>query len=114
MTLALYMDHHVHGGISNGLRLRGVDVLTAFEDGAHQFTDPQLLDRATSLGRVFFSQDEDLLVEAARRQKSGEHFAGLLYAHQSLPVGRCIQDLEVIALASEPSELFDRVIYLPI
>jgi len=114
VTLALYMDHHVHGGISNGLRLRGVDVLTAFEDGAHQLPDPQLLDRATNLGRVLFSQDEDLLVEAARRQRSGEHFAGLLYAHQSLPVGRCIQDLEVIALASEPSELFDRVIYLPI
>ena len=78
MTLALYMDHHVHGGISNGLRLRGVDVLTAFEDGAHQLPDPQLLDRATNLGRVLFSQDEDLLVEAARRQRSGEHFAGLV------------------------------------
>ena len=33
MTVALYMDENVHGGITNGLRLRGVDIVTAQEDG---------------------------------------------------------------------------------
>lgn len=28
MALALYMDHHVPRAITDGLRLRGVDVLT--------------------------------------------------------------------------------------
>ena len=32
MSVALYMDEHVHRAITVGLRLRGVDVLTAQED----------------------------------------------------------------------------------
>ncbi len=33
MPIALYMDHHVPRAITLGLRLREVDVLTAYEDG---------------------------------------------------------------------------------
>jgi predicted nuclease of predicted toxin-antitoxin system len=67
MAVALYLDHHVSRAIATGLRLRGVDVLTAYEDGTNEFSDPALLDRATSLGRVLVSQDDDLLSEAKRR-----------------------------------------------
>jgi hypothetical protein len=58
------MDHHVPWAIATGLRKRNVDVLTTDEDGSAAFDDDRLLDRATSLGRVLFSQDEDLLVIA--------------------------------------------------
>lgn len=34
MPLALYMDHHVPRAITVGLRLRGVEVITAYEDGS--------------------------------------------------------------------------------
>ena len=46
MALSLYMDHHVPRPITNGLRLRGVDVLTAAEDGVAELEleDPDLLD----------------------------------------------------------------------
>jgi hypothetical protein len=44
MSLALYMDQHVPRAITVGLRLRGVDVLTAFEDGASDASDPVLQD----------------------------------------------------------------------
>jgi predicted nuclease of predicted toxin-antitoxin system len=81
VSVPLYMDVHVHQAITAGLRLRGVDVLTAQEDGARQLSDSGLLDRATALGRVLFSQDEDLLREATRRQQSRESFAGVIYAH---------------------------------
>ena len=46
MPLGFYMDHHVPSAITNGLRLRGVDVLTAHEDGTQRLEDPALLDRA--------------------------------------------------------------------
>ncbi len=58
------MDHHVPVAISEGLRLRGVDVLTAAADGTAEVDDQQLLARATELGRPLFSQDDDLLVVA--------------------------------------------------
>jgi predicted nuclease of predicted toxin-antitoxin system len=59
------MDVHVPAAITDGLRLRGVDVLTAQEDGTGEFFDSDLLDRATALGRVLFTQDKGLLREAA-------------------------------------------------
>jgi len=31
--LAFYMDHQVRGQITRGLRQRGIDVITAYEDG---------------------------------------------------------------------------------
>jgi predicted nuclease of predicted toxin-antitoxin system len=59
MSVALYMDEHVHRAITVGLRLRGMDVLTAQDDGQRNTPDNVLLDRAAELGRVLFSQDED-------------------------------------------------------
>jgi len=34
------MDRHVPAAITDGLRFRGVDVLTAFEDGTEEFGIP--------------------------------------------------------------------------
>ena len=68
------MDVHVPAAITRGLLLRGVDVLTAQIEGTTELEDPDWLDRATELGRVLFSQDEDLLAEATRRQRRKESF----------------------------------------
>ena len=62
MPIALYMNQHVSRAITIGLRLREVDLVTAYEDGASQLEDPDLLDRASALGRVLFTRDDDLLV----------------------------------------------------
>jgi hypothetical protein len=115
MSVKLYMDVHVRRAITVGLRLRGVNVLTAQDDGAAELDDPPLLDRATALGRVLFSQDDDLLREAARRQQTGETFAGVIYGHQlNVTIGRCIDDLELIANVTEPEEWANKVVYLPL
>jgi predicted nuclease of predicted toxin-antitoxin system len=109
------MDVHVPRPVTEGLRLRGIDVLTAQEDGAGEFYDSDLLDRATVLGRVLFSQDEDMLREAARRQHRGETFAGVIYAHQlKVTIGQCINDLELIAQCNEPEDFANWVEYLPL
>lgn len=111
----LYMDEHVPGAITRGLRLREVDVLTEQEDSAEEMPDLWLLDRATALGRLLFSRDVDLLAEATRRQRAGESFAGVVYAHQlEVTIGRCIEDLDLIAKVCDPAELADRVRYLPL
>ena len=55
------------------------------------------------------------LREAARLQQSGETFAGLVYGHQlNVTVGQCVDDLELIAQASEPAEWTNRLTYLPL
>jgi hypothetical protein len=115
MSLPLYMDVHVPYAVTHGLRIRGVDVVTAQEDGAAELEDPELLDRATALGRVLFTQDEDLLREGTRRQQAGENFAGVAYIHQlKLSVGPCVSDLELMAKVYEPADMANRIEYLPL
>ena len=109
------MDVHVPAAITRGLLLRGVDVLTAQIDGTTELGDPDLLDRATALGRVLFSQDEDLLAEATRRQRGGQSFGGVIYAHQlGITIGRAINDLEILAQAGTVEDFPSRVEYLPL
>jgi hypothetical protein len=109
------MDVHVPRAITEGLRLRGVDVLTSQADGTRRLSDPELLDHATALERVLFTRDEDLLREAAQRQERGIEFAGIIYAHQlKVTISQCIGDLEILALVGAPEDFANRVEYLPL
>ena len=115
MTVALYMDEHIHSSITVGLRFRDVDVLTVQEDRRSGISDTLLLDRATELQRVVFSQDQDFLIEAQHRQVEGIPFAGVIYAQQRIvTIGDCVRDLEIIAKASEPEDLVNMVQFLPL
>ena len=42
MSVRLYLDLRIRRAIRDGLRLRGVDVLAAQEDGAAELDDPEL------------------------------------------------------------------------
>jgi len=109
------MDVHVPAAITTGLRRREVDVLTAQTDNAGRLPDDVLLERATTLGRVLFTQDEDLLAEAGRRQSGGRPFAGVVYSHQlRVTIGQCVNDLELMAKVYEPADMADRVEHLPL
>ena len=115
MSLAFYMDEHVQRAMTSGLRLRGVDILTVQEDGRAGMPDPLILDRATELERVLFTQDDDFLAEANRRLQQGIDFPGVIYAHQMMvSVGDCIRDLELIAKAGEIKDMANSVRYLPL
>ncbi|HEY9849559.1 MAG TPA: DUF5615 family PIN-like protein [Leptolyngbyaceae cyanobacterium] len=115
MSLALYMDENVHRAITTGLQQRSIDVLTVQEDGLRSFPDPTILDRATELQRVLFTQDEDFLAEANRRQTEGIYFSGVIYAHKLIvSIGECVHDLEIIAKACDIEEFANRVQYLPL
>jgi hypothetical protein len=115
MGIALYMDHHVPRSITIGLRMRGVDVITAHDDGASAMGDPELLDRACELGRVIFSQDDDLVTEAVKRQRQHAGFGGVIYAHQlRMSIGALIHELEIIAKAGEPEDLINKIQFLPL
>ena len=74
-----------------------------------------LLARATQLGRVLVTQDEDLLSECAGMLRAGKHFSGLIYAHQlRVTIGRLVEDLALIAGATTRDEWRGRIEYLPL
>ena len=115
MPIKLYADHHVDFTIIKALRSRNVDIITALEDKAIRLKDPDLLDRASTLKRVLFTQDKDFLTEAAKRQKSGEYFYGVLFGSQKKAlVGRYIEDLEYLAKVGNPEDFESMLYYLPL
>lgn len=115
MTLAFYMDVNIPRAISDGLRARDVDVLTAQEDGAGRMADKDLLDRASALNRIVFTHDQDFLREAEQRQSKGIPFAGVIFVRQErVSIGECVSDLELAATVGQSAELANRVEFLPL
>ena len=114
MSIRFYMDVHIPLAVTEGLRRRGVDVLTSQEDGTTKMDDPDSLDRATGLGRVIYTQDVDFLAEANNRQQAGIPFAGVIYSPQlGITVGQSVNDLELIAKVNEPKDMANLVLYIP-
>jgi hypothetical protein len=104
----------VPAAITEGLRRRAVDVVTAKEDGSDRLEDDQLLERAANLGRVLFSQDEDLLSITHQWLKDGREFAGLVYAHQlNISIGKAIRDLELITKVFNLEDMLNRIEFIP-
>jgi hypothetical protein len=108
------MDVHVPQAITEQLRRRGVDVLTAIEDAAATLPDEELLERLHRLGRVLFTQDIGFKVLAEAWQRQGKPFSGLIFGHQlGGTIGQFVQDLELIAKASEPEEWLNAIEFIP-
>jgi len=109
------MDVHVPQAITDQLRRRGVDVLTAHEDGATTLPDDELLERVGVLKRVIFTQDIRFKALAEDWQQQGREFPGLIFGHQLRgTIGQYVKDLELIALGSEPEEWLNAVEHLPL
>ncbi len=115
MSLRFSFDHHVQGAVAHGLRQREIEVITAEDDQTKGYEDEALLARATDLGCVLVTNDEDFTVIAASWQAAGRSFAGIVYmTRQQIPYGKMIEDLQLIAEAYSPEEMANRVEYLPL
>jgi Domain of unknown function (DUF5615) len=115
MPANLYMDVHIPRAVTEQLRRRGVDVLTAYEDNASTLDDEVLLLRATQYDRILVTQDIGLSARASNWLTEGRHFAGVVFAHQmNITIGQLVRDLEMIALASLDGEFANHILHLPL
>src|SRR5580658_2323978 len=104
------MDVHVPRSVTDQLRRRGIDVVTAYEDNASTLEDEVLLLRATQYDRILVTQDIRLAARAHDWQAEGRHFSGVVFAHQlNITIGQLVRDLEMVALASLDRE-FDNLV----
>jgi hypothetical protein len=109
------MDVHGPRAATTALRLRGIDVLTAQEDGSAELDDGPLLKRTTELSRILVSQDEDLLREGTRLLREGCEFSGIVYAHQlRVTIGQMVTDIKIFAKATSREEWLGRIEYRPL
>ena len=104
----LYTDEHVSKVVVNGLRQRGVDVLTVAEVGMLGASDEEHLAFARREVRVLFTLDEDFL----RLHASGAEHAGLVCARQQTPVSETIYGLMLIYEVMAPDEMKGHLEYI--
>lgn len=115
MKVAYYFDHNVVRSITEACRSRGLNVLTAMEDGMHQQSDLEIVARATELGRAVFTQDADFIGIASVFLREQKPFAGVVFGHQrAVSIGKAISDLETIVEVLTSEELINQLIRLPL
>jgi predicted nuclease of predicted toxin-antitoxin system len=115
--LRLLIDEDVHGDIVAGLRRRqpALDVVRVQDVGLAHTPDPVILEWAAQQGRVVVSVDKKTLaVDAWDRVARGLPMPGVAILRILLSIGQAIQELELIALAGNPEDLRDQVVYLPL
>ena len=108
------MDVHVPQAITDQLRRRGVDVLTAVEDGRRDLSDEDILERARALNRVVFTQDIRFRALTEDWLRQGRPFGGLAFGHPLQgTIGQYVRDLELLAQTCDPAERANTIEYLP-
>lgn len=108
MTIKYYMDVHVKRAVTEGLRRRGVEVLTAQEADMQLAEDIEHIEYARRGGWIIFTNDVDFL----RLHASGVEHGGVAYCHQQTSIGQMIQGLMLIFQVLETEKMKNRVEYI--
>ena len=103
-----YTDDHVAKPVAQGLRQRGIEVLTAVEANMLGASDQEQIKRALDEGRVIFTQDDDFL----RLHAAGIEHAGIVYAPQQTSIGEIVRKLMLIYQVLDAEDMRGHVEYL--
>jgi hypothetical protein len=107
--IRFFMDQHIPGPASQGLRRHGVDMLTAQEAGRCGLPDADQLAFATAGGRVLVSFDSDFLA----LHQSGVRHAGIAWCpERKYSVGQLIQALLLVHGVLDADAMRNHVEYL--
>jgi hypothetical protein len=98
---AVFTDNHVQQAVVDGLLRAEWDVVRAIDVFPGGTADAVLLEHAAREGRVFVTNDEDLLAIAAAWLDKGRSFPGLVYWHEDdytvMTTGEILRAFEALA-----------------
>jgi Domain of unknown function (DUF5615) len=115
--LRLLSDEDVPASIALGLRKRhpGLDVLRVQQVGLRTKPNSEVLEWAAKHGRQVYTRDRKSMTATAwNRVQLGLEMPGLFVLPEGVRVGAAVEELELIALASDPKDWRDQVIFLPL
>ena len=114
--LSLLIDQDLDHDILRVLirRIPQIDVLTAFEIGMSEATDPELLTWAAQEGRIIVTHDRKTMpAHATDLMRQGKDIVGLFVVPRNMPIHQAIEDLELMITCSENDEWVNLIRYLP-
>jgi Domain of unknown function (DUF5615) len=90
-------------------------VVRAQEAGLGGAEDPEVLEWAAREGRVLLTHDVSTVTRFSYdRVRSGKPMPGVFEVATHVAIGRAVDDLLLLALASRPVEWEGQVLYLPL
>lgn len=113
MPLRIYADECVDGRIVNGLRRRGIDIVTVADEGCLGAPDAAHLQRASTLERVIMTADQDFLRLAHETVTRGAHHPGVVYILPATPIGEAIRSITKLCLVMTPEAMIDWIEWIP-
>ncbi len=115
--LRLLSDENFNGDIVRGLFLRQPDLelLRVQDVGLRKVDDPEIIDWATSNGRILLTHDRATMPDFAyERLSQGQQMSGLFVINDRMPVRQVIDELLLLIDCSEQDEWKGIVLYLPL
>ena len=103
-----FADEHVSPAVPNGLRKRGINILTVSEAGLLGSEDEELLEFVREEGRVIVTQDQDFLQIADHE----DDHPGVVYDPQGRSIGEMVRLLDLLFQVSDAEEMEGRVEYI--
>jgi predicted nuclease of predicted toxin-antitoxin system len=107
--LRFYFDESVELAVSVQLAAGGLDVVSAYSIGKLGDADPTHLERATALGRVLCTYDNDFL----RLARAGAQHAGIIFAQQEkASIGGWVRELHALHARLSAEDAAGQIIFL--
>jgi predicted nuclease of predicted toxin-antitoxin system len=106
--IKFYTAEHIPKTVADGLRRRGVDVLTTQEAGMLGVSDEEQLAFAANQGRVFLTGDDDFF----RLHAQGIQHVGIVYTNRQTPIGQIIRGLMLIYEVLDASDMQNHIEYV--
>lgn len=113
--IRLLAGENFRGPILDGLLLRepDLDLVRVQDVGLGGKDDPTILEWAAQNDRVVLTQDVSTLTHYAyERVRVGEKMPGVIEVPQTMPIGEAIQEILLLALASETNDFENQVWYV--
>ena len=115
--LPLLIDENLNHRILRGLRraLPQLDCVIAQNAGLKGRNDPQVLAWTAAQNRILVTHDlKTIPKHAYERVRAGQPMPGVIAVPDTLPIGQAIEELALVSECAKPSDLANRVFYLPL
>jgi hypothetical protein len=122
MPIPFVLDENARGPLWNAIQSHnqsGVHTIDAMRVGDRpdlplRASDPEVLAWAEQTGRILLTYDESSMPgHLIDHLRAGRHSPGVFIVREKVPLREIVENLVLVAYASDPSEWLDRLEYFP-
>ena len=115
--ISILADQNFNANILRGLkeRISELDCVATYQIGFEKFTDDKLLAWAADENRVILTHDAKTFPNFAyERMANGEKMSGVIVVSNQMPIGKAINELELVIFGNFENEWENNVTRIPL